>query len=612
MAGLTYTRFLAVDRHLWTNATHDRNAHYLYALKLATDVREGKVLRLLADLNEGRIWPPLHGMLAATALLVGGLDYRLAVLPSLAGWAGTVLFGFLLARRAVRRGGNLAGLTAAFFLLASPSHRAYASDIMLESLGACLSLAALYFYLVAFQGRDDSKWPGRLLGLSLTLLFLHKYNYWLLIVLALGAATVLGHFDAVRQQLSRLLAGIDWRNGWRGLWRHPLNYVLVVLLALIGIIYWRGEQPIVVGGRPLSVYPPHNFIHATYVVFFLRLVPVWRRVGRVWLDGFDARVAQVVRWHVLPLAFWFLLPKHPSYFLWYISPANASDAQKVNLLEGLTSYTHWIVEDYHAATWSAALAAVLAGAAFLGWRRLRPGGPAVLLFFALALTLTVTHPNHKARNLHSWLAAGWVAAGMGLAVAVHGRLTANRPRLRPWLTSATLGGVALAHLPALAVPGHAPEGGPHPDQFSLLELTDGYLPELVGAARATVLAEVAVRPMVQWTYLERFGRWDRLEENWEAFGPPGEGNRRGFVNWLRSTSCDTLVFFERTPGPNVWEDVPDCRLHAELRDLLLSQKVFREVKRTEFPRVGCTVSVWRRENPPAAPAKAALAGAAGG
>jgi hypothetical protein len=593
LAGLTYARFLEVDRYLWTASTHDRNAHYLYALKLATDVRQGQVGRLLADLNEGRVWPPLHGVLAGTVLLCGGLDYRLAVLPSLAGWVGAALFGFLLARRAVPCGGNLAGWTAAVFLLASPAHRAYATDVMLESLGGCLSLAALYFYLVAVQSRGESKWPGRLLGLSLTLLFVHKYNYWLLVVLGLGAATAASHSDVVRCQLARLFSGIDWRDVVRDQWRQPLNYVFAVLLLLIGWIAWRGDTPVVLFGKPLSVYPPHNFIHAAYVVLFLRLLPFWRRPGRAWLGGLDGRAAQVVRWHLLPLAIWFLLPKHPSYFLWYLSLANASNSQTFNLAEGWRSYLHWVVEDYHAAAWSALLAAVLAISALLARRRLRPGGQAVLWFFVLALALTVAHPNRKGRNLHSWLAAGWVAAGMGLATAIHGRLTARHRPLRPWLASVALGGVTLVHLPALTAQGHAPEGGPRPDQLSLLELTDAYLPFLDHANRATVLAAVPVKPLVQWTYLEHFGTFDRLEENWYGFGPPGEGNRQAFQTWLRSPACDTIVYLDRTPGPNIWEDVPDTRLHAELRDLLFAQNVFQEVSRRAFPRAGCTVHVWR-------------------
>jgi len=46
------------------------------------------------------VWGPLHMTLAAVALLVGGFDYRIAVLPSLAGWIATAIFAFLAARRA--------------------------------------------------------------------------------------------------------------------------------------------------------------------------------------------------------------------------------------------------------------------------------------------------------------------------------------------------------------------------------------------------------------------------------------------------------------------------------------------------------------------------------
>ena len=134
------------------------------------------------------MWPPLHGVLAAAVLLAAGPDYRWAVLPSLAGWAAAVFFACLSARRAVRRGRDLAGLVAALFVLVSPAYRAYATDVMLESLGAGLSMAALYCYLTTVQGRGASPWPARCLGLVLTLLFLHKYNYWTLVVVALTGA----------------------------------------------------------------------------------------------------------------------------------------------------------------------------------------------------------------------------------------------------------------------------------------------------------------------------------------------------------------------------------------------------------------------------------------
>ena len=189
-AAFAYVHFLQVSRHLWDGASHDRNAHYDFALQMASDLRLGRVVEFITELDSARMWPPLHGILAATVLLAAGPDYRWAVLPSLAGWAAAVFFACLSARRAVRRGRDLAGLVAALFVLVSPAYRAYATDVMLESLGAGLSMAALYCYLTTVQGRGASPWPARCLGLVLTLLFLHKYNYWTLVVAALTGATL--------------------------------------------------------------------------------------------------------------------------------------------------------------------------------------------------------------------------------------------------------------------------------------------------------------------------------------------------------------------------------------------------------------------------------------
>src|SRR5437016_2118617 len=78
-----YGHFLESHRHLWSgDGCHDRYNHYLYNLKLATHLREGRALSFLDEVQRARIWPPLHGLLGALVLVIGGLDYCLAVLPS--------------------------------------------------------------------------------------------------------------------------------------------------------------------------------------------------------------------------------------------------------------------------------------------------------------------------------------------------------------------------------------------------------------------------------------------------------------------------------------------------------------------------------------------------
>jgi hypothetical protein len=125
LAAVSYLQYLEISRLRWAGMAEDRNAHYLFGLNLALDIRQWDVKNLLSDLDGARVWPPLHGILVAIALLTGGLDHRIAVLPSLIAWMGTVVLGFLIARRAVHKGGNLAGLVTAIFIAASPAHRVF-------------------------------------------------------------------------------------------------------------------------------------------------------------------------------------------------------------------------------------------------------------------------------------------------------------------------------------------------------------------------------------------------------------------------------------------------------------------------------------------------------
>jgi len=125
IAIVSYLQYLEIVRFRWGGMENDRNAHYLFGLSLALDVQQFDIRNLFSDLDGARVWPPLHGILTAFLLLVGGLDHRLAVLPSLAGWLGTVVFGFLVARRSVSSGGNVAGWVAVIFILASPAHRVF-------------------------------------------------------------------------------------------------------------------------------------------------------------------------------------------------------------------------------------------------------------------------------------------------------------------------------------------------------------------------------------------------------------------------------------------------------------------------------------------------------
>ncbi|MHB1422754.1 MAG: hypothetical protein ACYC3I_06065 [Gemmataceae bacterium] len=616
LACCLYARFLSMDRALWYNPYHDRSAHYLFSLKLATDLQNGRVLQLLHDLNEARIWPPLHGMAAATVLLIGGRDYRLAVLPSLAGWVATVLLGFLVARRAAPRGGNLAGLIAALFIAASPAHRAYAADIMLESLGSALSLLALYYYLLTVQGRADEMGKARCLAVVLLLLFLEKYNYWLLVVLALLASEGFSRGRLYWCAFRSVVRGIDWRFWTAAQLRHPLTWAATILLLASAYVYQHGERPFPVWGRSLSLYPPHNLIHLAYVLIFARLAQWWFRHGRLWVRQFDNRLRQIVLWLACPISVWFLLPKHLSYFVWYLSFADRAPHQHMDVLGGFRDYATWMAQDYHGNFACGLVAALLGLFGLLAWRRLRPGGIAVLALVLLAAVLTPTHPNHKGRMLHSWLPALWVLAGLGAAALWGSKNRTQRARAG----SVSDGCLALAYasgswsvvsrlfilcslcvlcvsvVSSSSLLGRAVEGGSHTEFPSMLDVTDAYLADVRGEGRTLLLTSLPLKPMAQWTWLERFGSFEQLEERWYGFGAAGADNRRGFAHWLRTTDCDTLVFCETTIERPGVDSGPECALHAELKDVLSGQQVFHLSQQHELPHLACRVQVWCRRD----------------
>lgn len=597
-AAFAYGHFLQVGRHLWDSASHDRNAHYDFALQMASDLRLGRVIEFITELDSARMWPPLHGVLAAGVLLAAGPDYRWAVLPSLAGWVAAVFFACLSARRAVRRGRDLAGLVAALFVLVSPAYRAYATDVMLESLGAGLSMAALYCYLATVQGRGAAPWPARCLGLVLTLLFLHKYNYWTLVVVALTGATLAALPHAWWAAAGNAVRRFPWRSAVLREVRQPLNYLWAAPLALTVAVLLRGPQTFVVGAWSVSLYPPYTILNIAYALFFLRVLLWWRRGGREWAGRLDGGVRPLVRWHLLPVAVWFLLPKRLGYFLLFISPANAGASQKFDLVGGAGLYMRWILTEYHTGLPSLIAALALLGVAVLTCRRLRPGGQAVLWLTVLSFALTVLHPNHKARCLHSWLPALWASAGVGAAGLVYGRWTVRVKAMRGWLAGAGVVGLLLAQGPAAMQGAHAEEGGPHPQRPSVLELSDYYLPELDHAKQADVLADAPIRFLAEWTFLERYGRLDRLENNWLGFADRGKDERKAFERWLGTTRTDVLVVIERTPGTDGgWEDGDERVRFAQIHDLLLEQRTFRKEKSRDFPDLFCTVSVWRRTAP---------------
>jgi hypothetical protein len=581
-----YLQYLDSARFRWGRMENDRNAHYALGQSLALDALGLDLKNLLSDLDGARVWPPLHGILVALTSLFGGIDYRLAVLPSLAGWIGTVVLGCLIARRAVTNGGNLAGLVAAILILASPAHRVFATDIMLESLGSCLSLLALYLYLIAVQ--EPAERSYRNLALALTGLFLLKYNYWLLAAAGLLTAQILDEPKRWWGFIRERLATVDWKAKARAELQNPLAIIALTSLCLMLIVVLTGGWKFELWGKAVSIRSHHNFLQVAYGALFLRALLWWRKKGPAWKQSTNFRVRELVLWHAWPVAIWLVLPKRLGYFLYFLSPANGPNSP-VSFWWGLDFYWQRLQQDYHIGTGSAVLAVGLMLAGIIAVRRLRAGASALILFVILAALLTITHPNRKSRFLHSWVPAGWVLTGAGASVLLCGFATGRR---RAMAATALVGLFSVWQLADPFTPGHSPEAGHRSLQQSPLDLSDFYLPYLSSSRHVTFFATVPVKHFAQWTFLEKYKDRNRLKVFMDEFGPSPEENRLRFQKWLRTTRSDTIVFLDVPPGSQFYFSGEDY--YQQYRELLSSQSVFRPFQQQFFPQYGCTASIWIR------------------
>ncbi len=546
-AALLYWQFLPTASALWYTCGHDRNGHYLRGQRMAFAMRHGDVGGVIAEVHSATIWPPLHPLLTGPFLAVGGIDYRVAVLPNVAAWAVACWFVFVLAGRLVPTRKELAGCVALVLALASPAYRAFATDIMLESFGAALTLGALYFYVSARQ--DGSVWRGRCFALFGLALFLTKYNYWTLLVGGLLLGTLCEFHGYFRAALRGRLDPARWLRWLETQLRHPLTYPLLAAVGLTLYIQFTGPLTVGWAGRTLTIGHIDTPVEVAYVLLLLRLWPWWRRDGGAVLDRLPPLAQQLVRWHGYPLTVWFLWPRRLGVFLWYVTATgHGRAAGRTPWLGSLPYYWECLTQDYHANLASVVIVLALVALAVAFRRRWTTGALSVFVFLAVAALLTNYHPANRSRFLHSWLAVAWVGAGAGAALTAERLRTASR-LAGPALTAATVAVLAAVQGGALIGPGHTEEGGPRPGSLSLLPLADEMRADLERAHRPAVACNEPFDQLLDWRLGESHGAGTRLPvPPAELLTAPGADR---LDDWLRQHSCDLLVVMDQPGSPLV-------------------------------------------------------------
>ena len=416
---------------------------------------------------------------------------------------------------------------------------------MLESLGACLTMACVYFYLVVVQ--DGGPRSVRWLGLALTLLFLTKYNYWLLVALGLAVGELVRNRAFVcRLRLSArsLIGSAKPQAVYRQL-RNPLNYLLAPsgVLLLIGFIR-DGTLP---ASRPSKMWPhPQITVYVAYLLFVARLVQWYLAGGREWLRLQPRTVQQLFAWHGLPILLWFLWPKRLAYCLWYLTRDHGSELSTTH--DSLAFYWTGLSGDYHQAAWSLVLMGVLLGLGCLCCRRLRPGGVAVVICLLVIVALNLQHHSKLSRFMHSWIALAWVVAGAGFVQVLRPTWPGRLERLKPLGAGLAVLGLAAVQAPGLTGPGFAREGGCKPERLQIFEVPRS-LPAIARSAGVTLVSNLPLHSMLDWTYLEFSGQWRRVDTTLRGLSFDGinrKSSRAGWKKrraplWSRSSSSPTRL-----------------------------------------------------------------------
>ena len=588
--------YLVNPGELWRDVQHDRNSHLTFAIDLAQHMRDGSILGWLERVARSTIWPPLHGVLLSLVLWATGEGHRLAVLPSLAGWTATVLLSGALARRLAgcdQQAGLLAGAVAVAFASMSPAFRLLGADVMLEGLGAALSAAVLLTWLhCAMSPEREGRW--RLLGLLLTLLFLEKYNYWSLVVTALLLSTAPGRFGMWLRW-----AGIAVRTARPARMAcDPLLLAAAALLLVVTAIVARGPTIVEVMGRSISLHPPGNLLALAYGLVLLRLALWWRTNRARLLPVLGHAGATLLRWHVLPIAIWLLVPFVLQDLIWFLG-GNYRSKVAYTPWDNLLRQAEGFGWGFHVAPWVATLATILAGIGLARvWsRRDVPGAEAVAVFLPLCAVAVVLHPQQQWRFQATWLFALWALAGLG-AAALQARLPGGFGRW--WLCLPLAGSLFVAQLVQPQSPMAEQAAIRRSGVASDLRLLDAYRGFVASGEPVGFVSTLGKNDFFAWSVREACRCSAVVDQPFTFADPSREAVAATTAAWIATTPVRRLVAVKaERRSDNVAIGLIGQQQYGQL-DALAAQGRFRRLSTVSVADYPAELSFW--EDPAAAPA----------
>lgn len=590
---------------LWLDVIHDRNAHLQTGMALAVDIPRGRLGSVIRQLDRSQTWPPLHdGLFVGIALMLGGLDERAAVTPSVIGYFLSIIFAYLLVTKMAGRygevGGYFGGYFAAFLVALSPALRAYAADVMLESLGAAFTLMGFWVYLRFLETPDYKR--ATHLAWVLSALFFLKYNYWLLVLFAFSIHGC-WYF---RREIFAWIRDQYFQGSFHRWVRqqlcHPVTYILFVMILILMAIHYTKGFTLPIGTNGIAVKSGTNLVTAIWWVFFGRMAIWYWKKGWHELRELTPIALALTRWHIIPVGIWFLWPRRLNTFIWFSNPtANAGERPDFDPLGGYQAYFHFFSEDYLSQSWHIWIVlglmvlgfiVILAGLIRSGGNPLHQRAFAVLLFLVMCVFLTCQHPNRKSRFLHSWVPMVWVIGGVGISGLA--RIRYRRFPLGTVACGVGLTAFILSSGEEFQKKPHAQEARSYETNHTALVLSRDYLPKIDPSRQVAIFSNMPLKFFASWTHLQYRQRQQNLETEIRGWQPGAAGDYDSFLNWLRSTNIEQIVYIHVGEKGPIWREIVGPAQLQRYGEYLSQQDRFSLMEEVTYPELDCVVRIYQR------------------
>jgi hypothetical protein len=351
-------------------------------VRIAEDIKQFQPLKLLKDINEQVLWPPLHSFIQVPFQFAFGSSFYANSICSL---AFLPIFFVTLTFFYHQLADDWFGfLVLVGFAATSPFYAAYSSMPMLEIFGAALTALSGALYLK----------KSKLFPLSLAFLFFLKYNYCIYVLLAVAVDQIIAHWRVRSEELRAIVIP-----------RTPFRiFVLFYLLFLLFIV--------VTGGFEIGKLHVRGIGNPLYILLWILVIrslllgqhkKVWRRIsGTGW------------EWFMIPVLIWLLIPI-PNRVRTIVSFAINAPLNGHTPWE-LSYYTFYFqaLHVYFVNQWSAWFVLVIALAVWILYRK-KWGILFSGLLFVLPFLLMTFNQNKQDRFLFTFVFVLWVLVAYGIS-----------------------------------------------------------------------------------------------------------------------------------------------------------------------------------------------------